>query len=74
MSERALGEPEVMGAAEAARTLGVAQSNLRKVVGLPDPYQRLRSGTLWRADEIRALAWRRLARATTTTTTHQPVA
>jgi len=52
-------EPELMGAAEAARTLGVAQSNLRVVKGLPEPYQQLASTTLWRAVEIRALAWRR---------------
>lgn len=54
-------EPELMGAAEAAKTLNVRQSNLRSLKGLPQPYQRLRSGTLWRADEIRSLAWQRLA-------------
>jgi len=49
-----------MGALEAARTLGVAQSNLRTVAGLPEPYAKVASGTLWRAQEIRALAFRRL--------------
>jgi hypothetical protein len=58
-------EPEMMGAAEAARTLGVKQSNLRVVTGLPEPYQKIRSGTLWRATEIRALAWSRLNQKTT---------
>lgn len=56
------GEPELMGAFEAAKTLGVAQSNLRTISGLPEPYQKIKSATLWRADEIRSLAWRRLAK------------
>lgn len=57
--QRRPGEPELMGATEAARTLGVQQTNLRKVSGLPTPYAKLLAGTLWRADEIRALALKR---------------
>lgn len=52
-------EPELMGAQEAALTLGVAQTNLRTVAGLPTPYDKLAATTLWRADEIRSLAWKK---------------
>jgi hypothetical protein len=52
-------EPELMGAQEAARTLGVQQPNLRTVAGLPAPYDKVAATTLWRADEIRSLAWKR---------------
>jgi hypothetical protein len=55
-------EPKLVGAIEAAELLGVRQTNLRVVRGLPEPYQKLRSGTLYREDEIRALAWSRLNR------------
>jgi len=55
-------EPKLVGAIEAAELLGVRQTNLRVVRGLPEPYQKLRSGTLYREDEIRALAWKRLSR------------
>jgi hypothetical protein len=51
-----------MGAKEAAETLGVQQSNLRIVRGLPEPYDTLRATTLWRAEEIRELARRRAGR------------
>ena len=56
-------EPRLYGAAEAAEALGVLQQNLRQVPGLPDPYDRIRSTTLWRADEIDALAAKRRRRA-----------
>lgn len=52
-------EPELMGAGEAAKTLGVFQSNLRTVSGLPEPYDKVAATTLWRAAEIRTLAWQR---------------
>jgi hypothetical protein len=54
-------EPELMGAREAARTLGCRQTNLRAQVGLPEPYQKVAATTLWRADEIKAFAARRIA-------------
>lgn len=54
-------EPELVGAFEAAELLGVRQTNLRVVRGLPEPYDRIRATTLYRADEIRALAWKRLS-------------
>lgn len=63
-------EPELMGAAEAAITLGVEQTNVRTVAGgLPEPYQKIKATTLWRADEIRALAAER-GRATPITDHH----
>jgi hypothetical protein len=46
-------EPEIWGAAEAAEHLGVQQPNLRTIHGLPEPYQEIRMGKLWRADDIR---------------------
>jgi hypothetical protein len=52
-------EPELMGAGEAAKTLGVFQSNLRTISGLPEPYDKVAATTLWRAAEIRAFAWQR---------------
>jgi hypothetical protein len=60
--KRTPGEPELVGAYEAAQILGVRQTNLRVIRGLPEPYVKLRSGTLYRADEIKALAWERLSR------------
>lgn len=53
-------EPELMGAHEAAKALGVQQTNLRAIRNLPEPYQKVRAGTLWRAQDIRTLAWTRL--------------
>lgn len=47
---------DVMGAAEAAETLGVGQTNLRTVKGLPDPVGKIRSSTLWDGAAIRRLA------------------
>lgn len=49
-------EPELMGAADAAECLGVKQPNLRTLRGLPEPYDKVRATTLWRADEIREFA------------------
>jgi len=63
--KRRIDEPELMGAQEAARTLGVQQPNLRTVAGLPAPYSRVAATTLWRADEIRSLAWKRQQAKTT---------
>jgi hypothetical protein len=51
-----------MGAIEAAEAIGVRQVNLRATAGLPEPYQRVRATTLWRADEIRQFAAERDAR------------
>jgi hypothetical protein len=53
------GEPRLLGAAEAADRLGCMQSNLRRQVGLPEPYDTIRATTLWRATDIEAF---RLAR------------
>jgi hypothetical protein len=55
--------PEMWGAAEAASHLGVRQSNLRTLVGLPEPAQRVRATSLWFADDIRRLKRERDARA-----------
>jgi hypothetical protein len=55
-------EPELMGAKEAAEALGVGQTNLRVVSGLPEPYDSVGATTLWRADEIRELARQRTSK------------
>jgi len=74
--KRQFNEPELMGATEAAETLGVRQTNLRVLRGLPEPYQILAGGSFWRASEIRELAYQRSQRKkepsdTTTTTTNE---
>ncbi len=56
-------EPELVGAKDAAEILGVLQVNLRTLKGLPEPYGRIRASTVWRAEEIRAFAETRAARA-----------
>ena len=54
------------------KRLASIRTNLRSVRGLPEPYDRVKAGTQYRAQEIRALAWerhrRRQLRSTTTTT------
>ena len=62
MTKRRADEPRVYGAKEAAAALGVRQTNLRAVVGLPEPYQKLRASTLWRADVIDGFAAERRER------------
>lgn len=57
--ERQEHEPLLMGAAEAAGELGVRQANLRVLSGLPKPYGKVRATTLWRSNEIKALARKR---------------
>jgi hypothetical protein len=59
---RMTNEPELFGAAEAAEALGINTTNLRAIVGLPKPYDKIRASPLYRADEIRELAARRNAR------------
>jgi hypothetical protein len=44
--------PPLMGAREAASALGVSQSNLRVLSGLPKPVQVLAMGSVWRAQDI----------------------
>jgi hypothetical protein len=48
--------PDVVGAAEAAQVLGVSQTNLRVVSGLPEPIAKLRATSLWDGAAIRRLA------------------
>lgn len=48
--------PPLMGAYEAAATLGVATGNLYSLSGLPEPVAELRCGKIWRAADIEALA------------------
>lgn len=50
-----------MGAIEAAAVVGVAQSNLRPVPGLPTALQTLRCGSVWLSDEIEPFAGERKA-------------
>ena len=61
------GIPDVMGAAEAARALGVNQSNLRVVGSLPSPIVRLAATPLWNGADIRRLAAKRRAAKRTPT-------
>jgi hypothetical protein len=49
-------EPELVGASEAADLCGCAQSNLRTLRGLPEPYAKLRATTLWRKTDMRRFA------------------
>lgn len=53
--------PELMGAKEAAAELGVLQTNLRTIKGLPAPVQKIGATTLWLAADIRRLAKERAA-------------
>jgi hypothetical protein len=46
------GSGPIMGASEAAEALGVKQSNLRDLAGLPDPFQVLRMGSVWLRDDV----------------------
>lgn len=69
--KRRVDEPELMGAQEASLTLGVQQTNLRTVSGLPTPYDKVAATSLWRADEIRALAWKRHVAKSAKPTVHQ---
>lgn len=62
--------PQLMGTTEAAKTLGTTTSSLPKWTTLPEPLysrdhpnrrRRIRAGSLWDADAIRALARKRRA-------------
>jgi hypothetical protein len=50
------GEPELLGAREAADMLGKSQTNLRTLKGLPEPYDKVRATTLWRKSDIERFA------------------
>lgn len=50
----------LMGAQEAALALGVKQSNLREMAGLPKPFQTLACGSIWLSrDILQYREWRR---------------
>jgi len=51
----------LMGAREASDCLGVAQSNLRELVGLPEPFQILAMGSVWLRQDIEQFAAYRAA-------------
>ena len=55
-------KPRLYGAAEAAGVLGVDQTNVRRLQGIPKPHAVLKSGTVWLADDIDAFAAERRAR------------
>jgi len=55
-------EPELYGVAEAAEVLGVSRPNLRAIPDMPEPYDKIRATTLYRAQEVRELAKVRNAR------------
>jgi len=48
--------PELMGAIEVSRELGIKRNNLNKIARLPEPCQVLDRGQVWRADVIREFA------------------
>lgn len=52
----AAGPPDLVGAAEFADLLGVLNSNLRRVSGLPKPIAMLKVGPVWDAEEAKAFA------------------
>lgn len=54
--------PELMGATEAATTLGVTTSNLGRVARMPAPIQTLTRGDLYLAEAVRELAAKRRRR------------
>lgn len=54
----------LMGNAEAAETLDMAQPNLLKTSGLPDPVAEVKASRLWIGEEIRDFAARRKRRGT----------
>jgi hypothetical protein len=43
---------DLLGAQEAAEFLGVHQSNLRAMVGLPEPFRVLAMGSIWLRDDL----------------------
>jgi hypothetical protein len=53
---RKRGEPVLIGAAEAAEICGTASSNLGQIVGLPEPYDKIRASTLYRRNEVERFA------------------
>jgi predicted DNA-binding transcriptional regulator AlpA len=55
------GDEPILGAREAAAVLGVSQSNLRELVGLPEPFQTLAMGNIWLRSDIEAFRDRRAA-------------
>jgi hypothetical protein len=58
-----------MGVTEAAEALGRRPTNMygkNTPPGMPEPYQKLKCGSLWRAADIYALAEERTTKETTT--------
>lgn len=53
--------PELVGATEIAELLGVTRQRVQQLAGLPDfpePVARLKMGSVWRLDDVRAWAER----------------
>jgi hypothetical protein len=50
------------GAFEAADRLGVVQTNLRPIPGLPEPIDKLRCGSVWLAGEVGEFAKQRASK------------
>jgi hypothetical protein len=61
MAKMTRAERPLAGAAEASEILGVKQTNLRKLVGLPEPLQVLAMGSVWLREDIEEFADRRAA-------------
>jgi hypothetical protein len=58
---RRSGEPRLYSSGDAAKRLGVRQTNVRPLLARAgiEPYDRVGATTLWRADEVDMLAGRR---------------
>jgi hypothetical protein len=62
---RKANEPRLYGSGKAAQVIGVTQTNLRTLEGLPEPYdvkENVGATSLYRADEIDKFAAPRTAR------------
>ncbi len=55
-------EPELFGLKEVAEACNVRRGNVATLSGLPKPYDKIASTTLWRAAEIRKFAAERNSR------------
>jgi hypothetical protein len=59
------GEPRLYSSGDAAKVLGVRQTNVRPLLARAhiEPYDKVGATTLWRAEEVDTLAGRRLIAA-----------
>jgi hypothetical protein len=60
---RRQGEPRLYSSGDAAKVLGVRQTNVRPLLARAhiEPYDKVGATTLWRAEEVDTLAGKRIA-------------